>query len=436
MAVVRKRIRSFICVIFSINALFACGNTHKPRLSLIASVYDGDEFINGFLQDIVQLQNFHTYELLLVNANSPGNEESVIRQFEKEYENIRYITLETDPGLYGVWNYAIQIAKASYITNTNIDDRRNHHFLEKQIAVLNREPAIDLVYSDYMVTYVPNENFEDNTFQWRSYQPEFDRSQMNKCIAGPGPMWRVSLHKKYGYFREDFYGAGDWEFWNRIVLQGAQFKKIEGCSILYYFNPVGLSTSEDHEKSAARLREEAFINGAYRFMWDSAEEDSPLLLIHLPIQERPEYFFELLDTLYIQLSGATRYRFLISCDIADISMNNAAVRKRLSWYPNLVVRFNDRQVSTTLFTDDLADSFFDLVLLLNSDSKGLAKSFDKKVVNQMMLSYPDLDGLFLYYTDEAGDQGSTYQVIGKVYFDRMLQEEPLRAVSIQQKIIS
>ena len=53
-----------------------------PRITIITSVFKCDKFIEGFMQDIVQQTIFAECELLMINANSPGNEEDVIKRYE------------------------------------------------------------------------------------------------------------------------------------------------------------------------------------------------------------------------------------------------------------------------------------------------------------------------------------------------------------------
>ena len=183
----------------------------------------------------------------------------------KKFSNIFYKKLDHDPGLYAVWNMAIKIAKADFITNANLDDRRNPEFLEIQVNALEENYEIDLVYSDFYVTFASNETFEYNTHQYSILPDEFSPNIMYKCITGPQPMWRKSVHEKYGYFDENFKSGGDFEMWNRAVSLGAKFKKIPGISGLYFFNPNGLSTNEaDKNNQDLELQK---INEKYRHMW-------------------------------------------------------------------------------------------------------------------------------------------------------------------------
>src|ERR1700728_4223701 len=118
-----------LCMIFSLTSKDDFQETkksEKPRVSIITSVWNGDEYIESFLADITQQTIFPACELIMINANSPGNEAPVIKKYMEKYPNIVYTRLEKDPGLYGVWNLAIKMASADLLTNANLDDRASH----------------------------------------------------------------------------------------------------------------------------------------------------------------------------------------------------------------------------------------------------------------------------------------------------------------------
>lgn len=239
----------------------------KPRVSVITSVWNGDQFIEGFLSEITKQTIFSECELILVNANSPGNEEPIIRNYMKDFPNIKYYKLEKDPGLYAVWNYAIKKASAAYITNANIDDRAHRHSFEEFAKSLDQNPDIDLVYSGYYITVYPNETFGENHHDFYADVEEFSPSMMWKCLPGPQPMWRKSMHDRFGYFDPSYISSGDWEMWLRAVSLGSKFKKIPGFYILFYQNPEGLSTNPDSEKATKRKNENDQIIKKYSYIW-------------------------------------------------------------------------------------------------------------------------------------------------------------------------
>lgn len=237
-----------------------------PRVSIITSLYKGDEFIHGFMHDITQQTIFKDCELIIINANSPGDEESVIKEYTEVYPNIVYKRLDKDPGIYAVWNMAIEMAQAPYVTNANVDDRFKSDCYEMHANALDENQEVDLVYSDLMATYYPNETFLIN----RSYStwetPEFSVDSMRKCVPNNHPMWRKSMHKKYGMFNIGYKHLGDYEMWLRAVQRGSKFLKVPGVYSLYYYNPKGLSTDPNESRIAQENKRIVLMYGSF-FNW-------------------------------------------------------------------------------------------------------------------------------------------------------------------------
>lgn len=221
-----------------------------PKVSIITSVYNGDEYIEEFMRDITSQTIFkEKCELVIINANSPGNEEEIILKYKSMFpDNIVYEKLDKDPGIYGTWNHAISLSSGEYITNANLDDRKSTESLEQHARVLYADDQIDLVYTDMLITDKVNETWDNNTSNGRKYNmPEFSYEAL-KMVNMPhaAPMWRKSLHDKYGMFDETYRSAGDWEMWLRAASQGSKFKKATGVYNLYCFNPKGVSTNPEN----------------------------------------------------------------------------------------------------------------------------------------------------------------------------------------------
>ena|SRR3990167_8019110 len=189
--------KRFLVLVLATACPLLINGYEKPRVTIITSLFNGDEFIQGFMEDIVRQSIFSSCELILINANSPGNEEPIIRNYMARYPNIIYLKLSQDPGIYAVWNIAISIASADLITNANLDDRRNPQSLEIQANALDQDHTVDLVYGDYLITYNPNETFEHNSYSYFVQAPDFEPRKMHWCLGGPQPMWRKSLHSNY-----------------------------------------------------------------------------------------------------------------------------------------------------------------------------------------------------------------------------------------------
>ncbi|MBR8828228.1 MAG: glycosyltransferase family 2 protein [Gomphosphaeria aponina SAG 52.96 = DSM 107014] len=228
----------------------------NPKVSIITSVFAGDKYIEEFLNNITEQTIFYQCELILINPNSPGNEEPIIREYLEQYPNIIYQKLESDPGLYAVWNLAIKMARGEYITNANLDDRHSPQHLEKHLEFLEQNPDYDVVSAPILVTKKSNETWHKNTAYTVWYTEfrqggneylgvqEFFQSEYENAIKTGRvksynfthclPVWRKKIHEKNGYFDEESYGtSADWEFWLRCAVNGSKFQLLKAPLGLY-----------------------------------------------------------------------------------------------------------------------------------------------------------------------------------------------------------
>jgi len=221
------------------------------KASIITSVYKGEKYINHFLNDITKQTIFNQCELIIINADSPENEEQYINPFLEKYKNIKYFRLEADPGIYAVWNLAIENSTAPYITNANLDDSKAHWCIEEQVFVLNQNPDVDLVYGETLETFKELETFNKNSATQIFPCLDFSLENLLK-VNSPhsSPMWRRTMHDKYGHFDPAYKYCGDYEMWVRAAKQKSNFKKVNSKLSLYYRNKNGLSTKKSNLKAA------------------------------------------------------------------------------------------------------------------------------------------------------------------------------------------
>ena len=230
-------------------------------VSAIVSTYNSEKFIKGCLEDLTSQTLFvqGKLEIIVVNSGSRENEESIVRPFVDRSPHIRYVKTSIRETVYAAWNRGIRIASGKYITNANTDDRHRADALEIMSRELERNPDIGLVYADVVITEKENETFDHCTpvgrFQWF----EFDQQLLAAvCFMGPQPMWRRSLHDKFGFFDEAYTTSGDWEFWLRIA-KDVQFKHIAEALGLYLQS----EQSVEHRGIEMRIREDEQIHGKY-----------------------------------------------------------------------------------------------------------------------------------------------------------------------------
>lgn len=218
----------------------------NPKVSIITSVFKSEKFISHFLSDVARQTIFLDCELILLNANSPENEEEYILAFQKCFpENVVYKKLDKQYSVYETWNMGIEISNSNILTNWNTDDRRVFNSLEKQWEEFEKDPNLDLCYGPTLTTHEINESVEfcKSKEGFGCYEPDFDMMLKNNsphCL----PMWKKDIHSRFGNFDIKYFSAGDYEMWLRCLIGGAKFKKINYLVGSYYQNPNGISTNQ------------------------------------------------------------------------------------------------------------------------------------------------------------------------------------------------
>lgn len=234
-------------------------------ITVFSSVFQGEKFIDGYLENLEEQTIFPNIECIFIHAKSSSDKYTLARleTFSKKHKNVKYIKLENDPGLYACWNKAVRMSQTEWITNWNIDDRKFNFSLELFGNILLKNKNLDIIYGYTFVSEIANEKYIDNDFS--KIYPCLPHSLKNLLINNSPhcmPMWRKDLHDRFGYFDENYKSASDGDMWLKACVNGANIKMINHPVGLYYNNPTGKSTQKDTLKEMVeevRIMREKYI---------------------------------------------------------------------------------------------------------------------------------------------------------------------------------
>ncbi|MFZ6664545.1 glycosyltransferase family 2 protein [Peijinzhouia sedimentorum] len=116
----------------------------KPVLSVLMSVYNGEEYLNEAIESILN-QSFSDFEFLIINDASTDNSHDIILAYEDP--RIRLVNNITNIGLTRSLNKGIELSKGDFIARMDADDISLCNRLATQIEFLNRNPEVALVGS-------------------------------------------------------------------------------------------------------------------------------------------------------------------------------------------------------------------------------------------------------------------------------------------------
>lgn len=238
-------------------------NYPSPILGFVSSIFKGQKLLNSYFENIVSQSIFDKSEIVIVSPEPNLIQDLLIKIFELSCPRIKLIQFDEDPGIYECWNVGIRYSQAEFITNANLDDRRSANHAEKLLAVLQSSNA-DVASSAICITkdmahiskFDGNLELLLNTFnleQWfTGGKNQVSEKKLNdfflwngsdeviQCMNFPHcmPVWRRSIHDKFGYFDELSNGTyADFALWLKAASSGAKFIHLTEPCGLYYVDP-------------------------------------------------------------------------------------------------------------------------------------------------------------------------------------------------------
>jgi glycosyltransferase involved in cell wall biosynthesis len=204
----------------------------KPVIvSVVIPVYNSANNIAEALNSVLT-QTFSKYEVIVINDGSPDTTH-LERALEPFREQIRYIKQENQ-GPSGARNTGILAARAKYVAFLDGDDRWLPGHLASQIALLEKHPALALVYADAVLTLddIPVRTYFESCPQTRPVTFESLIKEESSVITSATVALRDALVTA-GMFDTQFRRCEDFDLWVRIAHCGYQLDYASQVQIVH-----------------------------------------------------------------------------------------------------------------------------------------------------------------------------------------------------------
>ncbi len=243
-----------------------------PAVSFVTSLFRGNEFLPGYLDNVAQAALAADGEVILVDANCDDHDTAGIEAYFAGHPELRdrftIVRLDRDPGLYACWRLAIERARGEFVTNANLDDRRSPLHTRLLVQALRDRPhlagaagsisAVTRHAPGSWFEMLPNQIwFQDLGAREFGHADLFarldDGTVRSHNIMHCMPVWRRSLHSRYGFFDEERYGtSADWAFWLACARQGERFWLQPEAMGRYFVNPNSHNRRNDSDGAKER----------------------------------------------------------------------------------------------------------------------------------------------------------------------------------------
>lgn len=209
-----------------------------PRISVLISTYASRRFVRKKLAEILAQTAFEECEFIFIETGSPERERELLQPFCQSHPNCRLIATEERKSLYEAWNLGWTHARAPLLCYSNMDDTMHPRLLEEVVDAMEQRQW------DACSVLIAIQPYEDPHLDtWRT-----PRLRTLKLSRRPGPFtaWRADLAERIGRFDDQFFGAGDLDFWSRINQQHLRVGLIRKVLYLFTDRPDQLSKSVEH----------------------------------------------------------------------------------------------------------------------------------------------------------------------------------------------
>lgn len=361
--------------------------SYKPLISIIVPLYNTpDHFLRSCL-DSVLAQTYDNWELCLADDASP--EEHVlktVKEYAAKHKNIKFTSLKQNQHIVGASNEAIKLAKGEFIALLDHDDLLMPDALFEVASTLNKDPKLDLVYSDE--DKVDEQGVHVEPFFKPDWSPDFLKS----CnYITHFSVLRKTVVDKIGGFRYGTEGAQDWDLLLRFTGETSRIYHIP--KIIYSWRKSPTSTA-----AAAKSKPYAYINqkrvlrdyladskrsasvyeniylGFWRVRYSIT--DNPLVSIVIPTKDSPDYITRCINSIIENTSYANFEVVIVDTGTTDPKVLEFYESKRVKSNKIKVVQWEGQPFNfSSACNFGAKNSQGQYLLFLNNDTEILSSDW-------------------------------------------------------------
>ena len=220
---------------------------HSPKITVLMPVYNVAPYVAEAIESILK-QTYTDFELLIINDGSTDTTRDEVLKFMDS--RIRFVENEQNIGLANTLNKGIDLAKGEFIARMDGDDISLTRRLEKQVAILDMHPEIDICGAGYRFFGAKNYDV--------IYPQEHEAIKAGLLLGCYMiiPMFRKgSINDANLRYEQEFFPAEDYRFWTLCVLQLKMYN-IREILFNYRTHPTQVSeTMTNQPEMTVRVKE-------------------------------------------------------------------------------------------------------------------------------------------------------------------------------------
>lgn len=315
---------------------------YQPMISIVVPCYQTKEHYLLEMIESVCAQSYGNWQLCLMDATPSDAVERIVLDYcEKSQETrIFYYHLEKNMGIAGNTNAGLKKAQGEWVGFLDHDDLLAPEALYEMVSLMNREPEIEVIYSD-------EDQVEETKQGLKHKKPHFKPDFSPDLLCSNNYITHFlcvknSVLKQAGGFRKEFDGAQDYDFILRCTEKAKKTGHVP--RVLYHWRVHSNSTADNplsktyaYEAGQRALQEHLTRTGRqgnvsqlphfgfYRVKY--GVEGEPLVSILIPNKDQAPVLRRCLDS--IQKSTYQNYEIIII-------ENNSTEQETFAYYRELL----------------------------------------------------------------------------------------------------
>ena len=381
---------------------------YTPLISVIIPVYNVDEkYLDECIKSVLD-QSYKNFEICIADDNST---EKSTKEILKKYESNPKIKIKyrKENGMISkCMNDAIQLAEGEFIGFLDNDDTLNPNALYFMVRELNKNPKIDLIYSD-------EDKIEDGKYCDVNFKPDWSPDTLlSMNYICHFTVIRKEIGDKIGWFRSEYDGAQDYDLFLRITEKTNNIAHIS--KVLYHWRKSATSTAANNvNKDYAKIAGKKALEDALKrrnikgevtldtrspfYIIDYKLETEPKISIIIPTKNHKDILEKCISSIYEK----TKYK---NFEIIVVD-NNTTEEDAITYLNKLEEKYNNIKVLhdnsefnySKINNNAIKNLNTDFVLLLNNDTEVITENWLKIMVGYAMQEHVGCVGAKLLYPD-------------------------------------
>jgi glycosyltransferase involved in cell wall biosynthesis len=204
-----------------------------PKITLVTACKNAAATIERTLRSVEQ-QRYPALEYFVCDGASNDGTQEIVGRYG---HIVTRLVSEKDKNVADAINKGFRQATGEIFAYLNADDCLEPGALERVVRAFAEDASADVV------TGGCRRVFADGTELVTQVPAHFPRlMSMRLDIEQPSTFWRAAIHRRAGELDESFSLAFDWEWWNRLLANGARFVVVRDVLSTYYFTDDNLTS--------------------------------------------------------------------------------------------------------------------------------------------------------------------------------------------------